>query len=70
MYANLEKQLRSKGISINAAANAIKMPEATFRTKIKNRSFYTDEAFALKNCLFPEFDIMYLFQKDDDQKGA
>ena len=34
MYNVLEKELKAKGISINAAAAAIGMPEPTFRGKM------------------------------------
>ena len=45
MYQNLEKCLKQKGLSVNAAAKVIGMPEATFRTKLGGRSFSIDEAF-------------------------
>ena len=61
MYANLVESLRKKGISINAAAAAISMPESTFRTKTKDRSFSIEEAYAIKDNLFPEADMRYLF---------
>ena len=40
MYQNLLDNLKKKGISINAAATLIGMPEATFRTKAYDLSFY------------------------------
>ena len=72
MYKNLDQALKSKGLSFNAAAAAIGMPEPTFRGKmnIEGRSFSVDEAIRIKIHLFPEMDVIYLFQKDDDQKGA
>lgn len=66
MYANLLENLQRKGISINAAALAIGMPEATFRTKVQDRSFYVEEAFYIKENLFPELDFKYLFKKSDE----
>ena len=42
------------------------MPEATFRTKAYDRSFYFEEAMIIKRNLFPELDICYLFQRDDE----
>lgn len=68
MYANLLENLQRKGISINAAALAIGMPEATFRTKIQNRSFYVEEAFYIKENLFPELDFKYLFKRADEKQ--
>ena len=52
-------------ISINAAAAAIQMPEATFRTKAQNRSFYFEEALEIRDNLFPELDLRFLFKKDE-----
>ncbi|MBE6858302.1 MAG: hypothetical protein E7498_02560 [Ruminococcus sp.] len=65
MYVNLCDHLKKKGLSVNAAAAAIGMPEATFRTKVQNRSFSVEEAFSIKENLFPELDIFYLFKRDE-----
>ena len=67
MYENLARALKAKGISNNAAAAAIGMPEPTFRGKmtVQDRSFSVDEAINIKLNLFPEMDMMYLFQKSD-----
>lgn len=68
MYNNLERELKKKGLSVNAAALAIGMPEPTFRGKltIKDRSFTFEEAARIKANLFPELDIFYLFKRDED----
>lgn len=68
MYENLLKQLKAKGLSINAAAAAIGMPEATFRGKmnVAERSFSVEEAIKIKLDLFPELDLLYLFKKTDE----
>ena len=63
MYENLEKCLKMKGLSVNAAAKAIGMPEATFRTKLGGRTFSIDEAFEIIDNLFPEYDMRYLFKR-------
>lgn len=63
MYVNLDKCLTQKGISVNAAAKAIGMPEATFRTKLRDRAFDTEEAFEIIDNLFPEYDMRYLFKR-------
>ena len=52
MYINLDRCLAQKGISVNAAAKAIGMPEATFRTKLKDRAFDTEEAFEILSKYF------------------
>lgn len=64
MYTNLIESLQKKGISLNAAAALVQMPEATFRTKVQDRSFYIEEAMKIKDNLFPELDLRYLFKKD------
>lgn len=64
MYINLINALKNKGISNTAAAATIEMPEPTFRSKISGRSqcgFTIDEAFKIKDNLFPEMDLTYLF---------
>ena len=73
MYPNLISALKSKGISNTAAATVIGMPEPTFRSKINGRSqcgFTIDEAFSIKSNLFPELDIMYLFESRSDCETA
>lgn len=69
MYENLSKALKAKGISINAAAAAIGMPEPTFRGKmtVRDRSFSIEEAINVKINLFPEMDMMYLFKRNEDE---
>ena len=69
MYTNLEKALKQKGLSVNAAAKLIDMPEATFRTKLGGRSFSVDEALEIIDNLFPEYDLRYLFRREatDDE---
>ena len=65
MYSNLANCLKQKGLSMNAAAKAVGMPEPTFRTKLNSREFSINEAFEVMNNLFPEYDIRYLFKRDD-----
>jgi hypothetical protein len=67
MYNHLAEALKKKGLSINAAAAAIGMPEPTFRGKmsVPDRSFSIEEAIKIKLNLFPEMDIQFLFEKED-----
>jgi lambda repressor-like predicted transcriptional regulator len=67
MYANLQQALKTKGISMNAAAAVIGLPEATFRTKLQDRAFKIEEAIRIKKALFPEMDLTYLFQREDEE---
>ena len=69
MYANLVDSMKKKGISFYAAAAAAGMPEATFRTKVQDRSFYFEEAIKIKRNLFPEMDLTFLFEKTESDSG-
>lgn len=68
MYANLHDSLKKKGLSVNATALAIKMPEATFRKKLFERDFSIDEAYRIKDNLFPEMDMRFLFEKSKSRE--
>lgn len=65
MHKKLLNSLQNNGISINGATAAIQMLEATFRTKAQKRSFYFEEAFEIRDNLFPELDLRFLFKKDE-----
>lgn len=70
MYANLRDSLNKKGLSLNAAAKIIGIPEPTFRTKVQERSFSVEEAFLIKENLFPEMDFAYLFKRSSDKEKS
>ncbi len=73
MYKNLIKALNAKGLSYYAAGATIGMPEATFRGKIEGKvksGFSVEEAFSIKINIFPEMDIMYLFDKAEIAEPA
>lgn len=63
MYPNLNQEINSNNMSWRSVAKAINMPESTFRAKITNGSFAVEEAFDIKNLLFPKYDPEYLFRK-------
>lgn len=65
MYSNLIDNLQKKGISINAAAALMNMSESTFRTKVYERDFKFGEALKIRDNLFPELDLIYLFKKTE-----
>lgn len=69
MYENLTRELKRKGISVTAAANATGIPEPTFRSKLNGRSecgFTVEQAMNIKTNLFPEMDFIYLFTKSSE----
>ncbi len=73
MYGNLIKALKAKGLSYYATGAIIGMPEATFRGKIEGKvksGFSVEEAFSIKINIFPEMDIMYLFEKTEVAETA
>lgn len=61
MYLNLEKELGANHISMRYAAQAIGMPESTFRDKISKNNINVQEAFKIKNILLPKYEMEYLF---------
>lgn len=68
MYSNLIEALKAKKISFYAAGAAIDMPEPTFRSKAEGTvqcGFSIDDAFKIKYNLFPEYDIEFLFKREE-----
>lgn len=64
---NLKKAMRDKGISIEAVAGLLQIHRNSASSKVNGATPFTiDEAFQVKNKLFPEFDIGYLFGKLSD----
>lgn len=63
MFSNLDREIAANGMSWRSVSAAIGMPESTFRNKIKNGGFSIDEAFAIKERLFPKYTLEYLFEK-------
>lgn len=65
-YRRLLDAMQSKKLSNRAVAATIEMPEATFRMKVSGQiesGFTMDEAIDIRNNLFPEMDIIYLFTR-------
>lgn len=63
----LKRAMRDKGISIEAVAGLLQIHRNSASSKVNGATPFTiDEAFEVKNKLFPEFDIEYLFGKSSD----
>lgn len=65
-YKRLLDAMQSKKLSNRAVAATIGMSEATFRVKVNGQTaggFSMDEAIDIRNNLFPEMDIIYLFTR-------
>lgn len=69
MFANLDREIGANGMSWRTVASAINMPESTFRSKITSGNFTIDEAFNIKNIVFPKYALEYLFAKTDDKSA-
>lgn len=65
MYLNLDKEISTAKMSWRSSAEAIGMPEATFRDKIRKENFTIEEAFRVKERLFPKFTLEYLFEQEE-----
>lgn len=68
MYPNLIEALKAKKISYYVAGAAIDMPEPTFRSKVEGTvqcGFSVDDAFKIKYNIFPEYDIEFLFKREN-----
>lgn len=63
---NLQAEMKRKDISIAEIQKILKCSEKTVRNKINEKTeFSIFEAFAIKEKLFPECEIEYLFSKDN-----
>lgn len=63
VYPNLDHEISSNKMSWRSVAKAIGMPESTFRAKITSGNFAVEEAFEIRNILFPKYDPEYLFER-------
>lgn len=64
-YINLIAEMSKKKISNRNFATLLNVHENTIGNKINSGSFSIEEAFEIKSNYFPEFEIEYLFKKDD-----
>ncbi|UTG99352.1 helix-turn-helix domain-containing protein [Macrococcoides canis] len=66
MLTNLEKVRKEKGVSLVDMADVLKIRYQTVSDKINGISdFKFGEAVLIKNTFFPEYEIEYLFERDD-----
>lgn len=64
MYENLKIEMTKSGISQRTLSSVINVHENTVANKLNGDStFSIEEAFAIKECLFPQCDLTYLFKK-------
>ena len=71
---NIKKVMRDKSISIEAVSAVLSIHRNSAANKVNGISaFRVDEAFKLRDTLFPEYNIDYLFSpanQDSNLKGA
>lgn len=67
MLYNLENARKEKGISLSQIASVIGVTRyQTVSEKIKGVTKFTfDEALKVHQILFPEYDLVFLFEPDD-----
>lgn len=66
-YVNLKKELAGKNINFTTVAELIEVHPNTFINKLNGKTpFNIDEVFKIKKCLFPNLDLDYLFQRDNE----
>ncbi|EGO9001992.1 XRE family transcriptional regulator [Enterococcus faecalis] len=70
MLKNLEEALSAKKITRSQVASVLGYTRyATITDKLEGKSkFSFDEALKLKKVFFPEYDLEFLFKKDDNYK--
>jgi transcriptional regulator with XRE-family HTH domain len=69
-YNNLKAELKRKGLKQEDVANVLRVTSATANHKINGRYPFTlIEAFEVRNALFPDIDIAYLFETQDESRA-
>lgn len=61
MYDNLKAKMAIHNITIEKIAKVLKIHRNTVANKLNGRSFSIEEAFEIKEYLFKEYDLCYLF---------
>ena len=68
MYANLKAEIARSRIPKEIIAKAIHKTYVTFTMKLNGKSsFLYEEALTIQEKFFPEVDIKYLFQRDNQK---
>ena len=66
---NLKKELAEKGISYTVVASLLGVSDKTAWNKVNGECEFTvSEALKVKQNLFPEFEISYLFSNRDEEE--
>lgn len=69
MYKRLVNVMKEKGVTATQIASLLECRIATVSDKINgvvDCGFYFDEAVKVKNVFFPEYDIEFLFVRENE----
>ncbi len=67
MYKNLLNSMKSKNITLTQLSELLNVRLATISDKVNGKSrFYFDEAIKIKKVFFPEYEVEFLFEFDEE----
>lgn len=64
MYQNLKAQMAAHNVTIEQMLRLLNIHRNTVANKLDGGSFTIEEAFVIKEYLFRQFDLSYLFKRD------
>lgn len=71
MYSNLRLLLASKNISIKKFADFLDVSEKTAQNKLNGATAFTyPEVCKIKEYLFPEYDLDYIFETKEEKRAV
>lgn len=70
MLANLKTEMEKNRLSIDAIAQTLNLHRNTISSKLSGETVFSiEEAFSIKNLLFPYADLQYLFRQVNTEKS-
>lgn len=70
MFTNLASELKRKGISTRAVAGLIGCSEKSVLNKVNGTTEFTlSEVLLINENLFPEYELKYLFRRDNQTES-
>ncbi|MED1267407.1 hypothetical protein P4U03_12370 [Bacillus mycoides] len=71
MYPNLRAEMARKGIVITQISSHLNLRYATVSDKINGKfRFYYDEALEIKETFFPDHNLEYLFEFEENKSNC
>lgn len=64
MYQNLKAQMAAHNVTIEQMSRLLNIHRNTVANKLDGGAFTIEEAFVIKEYLFRQFDLSYLFKRD------